>query len=411
MNSSLACKTSSCIAVSFVLLLSAGCGPTNQRDADTHRVQRDDFALWSVFDGTIQAERVAPVYSQISQPSAILFLAPEGNIVAAGDVVAELDRSSLDQSLATLERDYSLATTELDTLMRATIPAEQAAAANELDKLRFDERKQQRIVANTEMLQTNGLVSESELEGQRILLGNLQKQVVFQETRLNNLKEIIHPAAETKLRAQAEAAKRQLDAVKEQFDSARITAPFSGMVVYVPQHLDGEFRNAREGDTIFRNQKIMQVADMASLVVECQIPESSVSLVQPGHIAVVTPGAFPQIKLRGVVETVGSVAVSVSGRPSWQKFFNVLIRLHDRDERLRSSMSATVQVLSREEENALTIPRSFVGWTRGEPWCLKEIDGEVKMHPVVLDAGNDLRFLVRDGLAEGDIIHRPVPNP
>ena len=395
------------IAVATAFIARQPADPEEQ----THRVTREDFLLWSVFEGTIQAERMSPVYSQISQPSAILFLAPEGSMVGAGDVVAELDRSSLDQSLATLERDHALAETELDTLLRATIPSEQAAAANELDTLRYDEQKQRRIVANTEQLHASGLVSDSELEGHRILLGNLERKIAFQENRLTNLKEIIHPAAEAKARAQREAARRQLDAVKEQFESARITAPFAGMVVYLPLHIDGEYRNVREGDTVFRNQKIMQIADMESLVVHCQVPESGLALVQTGKIAVITPGAFPRVKLRGEVESVGSVAVSVSGKPSWQKFFNVMIRLHDIDDRLRSSMSATVQILSHEEPHALVVPRAFVGWEQGEPWCMKKINGTIQPHPVTLGPGNERAFVVVQGLEEDERIYHPGRAP
>lgn len=380
-------------------------------DQKPHTIQREDFEAWSVFDGTIEAERRAPIYSKIGQSCAILFLAPEGSQVKEGDLVAEFDRSSLDQNLMTLQRDKALAEAELETLVKADMPSELDKVANDLDKLRYDRQKQRRIVENAEKLLADGLVSDSELESQQMLLTNLDRQVSVEETRLQSMKDVVHPMREAKARAQLEAAARQLALVSEQAESARLTAPFSGMVVYLPVYVDGEYRNAREGDTIYRNQKIMQIADMATLLVQCQVPEASVSKVGPGSRAVVKPSAFPDLKINGVVDSVGSVAVSISGRPAWQKFFNVTLRLLETDPRLRSSMSVSTQILSHEEKNALVVPRGYVSWQEGAPRCYVREAGRLKPREIELGPASDTEFMVRAGLAEGDVVHFPPAAP
>ncbi len=377
----------------------------------THVITRGEFTVWSMFEGSVQAERRAPMYSKISQPSAVLFLAPEGSLVETGDLVAELDRSSLDQTLAGLERDYTLAKSELQTLLRADIPGELTSAENELATLRYDEQKQRRIVENTGRLRAEGLVSASEEESQQMLLTNLTMKVAFQESRLASMRDVTHPAREAKIRAQIEATERQLHVVREQVEGARMTAPISGMVVHLPVHIDGEFRNVREGDTLFRSQKITQIADMSSLLVHCQVPESSVSLVTPGNPALISPIAFPGLQLGGRVESVGSVAVSVAGKPAWQKFFNVVIRLDETDERLRSSMTVTVQILSQAEAQALLVPRAMVGWERGQPWCIVRASGRAGRRTLELGPGNETHFVVRTGLDEGDVVQTPDPTP
>lgn len=121
--------------------------------------------------------------------------------------------------------------------------------------------------------------------------------------------------------------------------------------------------------------------------------------------------AFPGLRLAGRVESVGSVAVSVAGKPAWQKFFNVTIRLDETDERLRSSMTVSVQILSRAEENALLIPRRMVGWDRGQPWCLVREFGRARRRSLELGPGNETHFVVRAGLTEGDTVQTPVATP
>jgi len=399
------------IAIGGLVWFFSGADDITVTGQEPHTIRREDFESWSVFDGTIEAERRAPIYSKMGQSAAILFLAPEGSQVKEGDLVAEFDRSSLDQSLMTLERDKTLAEAELETMIRADMPAELDKVAHDLDKLRYDHQKQERIVGNAVKLLAEGLVSDSELESQQMLLTNLTRQISVEENRLKNFKEVVHPMREAKARAQLEAATRQLALVSEQAESAKLTAPFSGMVVHLPVYVDGEYRNAREGDTIYRNQKVMQIADMDSLLVQCQVPESSVSKVRPGSRARVKPSAFPDLKINGSVDSVGSVAVSVSGRPNWQKFFNVTLRLLETDPRLRSSMTVSAQILSHEEKNTLTIPRGYVTWQQGSPGCVVRETGRWQLRNLELGPANDSRFIVTSGLEEGEVVYFPAAAP
>jgi HlyD family secretion protein len=395
------------ITATMVALLGiAGCGSRNS-ETRTHTLARGEFTSWHLLDGIIQAERSAPIYSSISQPSALLFIAPEGSRVEAGDRVAELDGAMLEQTLAGLERDYALARAELDTLLHADIPGELATAEQELDTLRYEAQRQQRIVDNTESLHAQELVSDSELESQRMLLANLNRQITFKEGRLENLRAIVHPAREAKAKAQLEAAERQLNALREQAQGARMTAPFAGMVAHLPVHIDGEFRTVREGDTLYRNQKIMQIADMDSLLVQAQVPEADISRVQPGSPVIVTPNAFPALRLAGRIDSIATAASTVAGKPAWQKFFSVVIRLDETDARLRSGMSVSAQALVHREESALLIPRAMVAWEQETPWTLIHQRGDKMRKTLKLGPGNASHFVVLDGASEGDVIQSP----
>ncbi len=403
-------KRMRCIAIFITamvaLLGNSGCG-SRSSNTPTHTLTRGEFTSWHLLDGIIQAERSAPVYSGISQPSALLFIAPEGSRVEAGDLVAELDGAMLEQTLAGLERDYTLARAELDTLLHAEIPGELSTAEQELDTLRYEAQRQQRIVDNTAALHQQELVSDSELESQRMLLTNLNRQIIFKEGRLENLRAIVHPAREAKAKAQLEAAERQLKALRDQAQGARMIAPFAGMVAHLPIHIDGEFRTVREGDTLYRNQKIMQIADMDSLLVQAQVPEADISQVQPGNPVLITPNAFPTLRLAGRIDSIATAASTVSGKPAWQKFFSVVIRLDETDPRLRSGMSVSAQALVYREESALLIPRAMVAWEQETPWTLVLERGDAARKSLTLGPGNASHFVVLDGVSEGDVVQSP----
>jgi hypothetical protein len=104
---------------------------------------------------------------------------------------------------------------------------------------------------------------------------------------------------------------------------------------------------------------------MSDLAVLCDAPESQVSLLGEGRRAVVTPVAFPRLRLEGKVEKVGHMALSQAGRPAWQRFFSVQIRLTETHADLRSGMSVYAQVLSYHRDETLTVPRAFVAGAGG----------------------------------------------
>ncbi len=393
----------------LVLLLRPGRSAPDPSLPPPLTVVRGGFQLWSPFEALIQAEHQAAVYSRISQPTAILYLAPEGTRVAESDLVAELDRSPLDQTLATLERDHALAQADLDTLTRADIPQEIATLETEWNSLRYEIRRQQRIVDNTRELMDKGLVSESEFEAQTLLLANLEQQRAHTDARRQRLTDTVHPARLAQARARLEAARRQLELLYTQADSARMTAPFDGIVVHLPLHIDGEFRNAREGDTLYRNQKLLQVAGTDAFLAHFLVPEAALARVPTGRIARIIPTAFPGLVLTGIVESAGTVAVSVSGRPAWQKFFQANARIQTTDPRLRSNMSATLKVLSHQEDHVLLVPRGYIGWEGTEPWCRVQEGKRITRRSVEPGPGNDTHWIIRHGLAEGDILHWPAP--
>ncbi len=390
-------------------LMIAG-GRTGRESADTHTLARERFELWLPFDGDVQAVHEMPVFSRISRPVPVIELAPEGTLVNKGDIIASFDAGEIEQLFLTAERDYRLAEAEHRTLVEAELPMELETVRAERDKLAYAATKEQQILERTRDLQTRDLVSDQEVETQRMAADSAQRQVDRIRSRLENLESIVHPAKIAKAEAQLEAARRQYELMQDQLSNTVLTAEISGMVVYVPLHIDGEYRTVREGDSVYRNQRFMTIADMNSLVVVCRVPESQVSRIDEGDEAWVTPSAFPGLRLSGRVEAIGSMAMSVQGRPAWQKFFTVTIRLDEGDPRLRSSMSAYAQVLAHVDEDALTLPRRFVAWDGQQALAWVGARGSPERREIETGPGNDTSFVVTSGVKEGETVVLP-PSP
>jgi multidrug efflux pump subunit AcrA (membrane-fusion protein) len=158
----------------------------------------------------------------------------------------------------------------------------------------------------------------------------------------------------------------------------------------------------RAGDTVYRNQPFLSVSDMKDLEMRCEVPESELTGIPLGGAAEVRPLAYPDLTLTGRVESVGSMAHSVAGRPAFQKYFGVRIRLGGWDARIRPGMSARARILSYSTPAAVLVPRVALWWEEDRAWCRVQTPGGVEKRAVSTRFADEARIEVLTGVEPGD---------
>lgn len=392
-----------------LLLCGSGCGEWGGERAvdaggETVRAVVADFEQWTAFQGRLDAVESEPVVSSISQPTALLMLAPEGAAVEAGDVVAVLDTSSLEASLAALERDLVLAEAEARTLLEAEIPLRRAKVQAELREARTAWSQEEGVGERMGALAEEGLISEGELAAYAARVEGLRARVADVERQARLQEEVVIPGQRAAAEARVTGARRQLELVREQVAGARVTASQAGRVVYLPLHVNGEFRTVREGDTVYRNQEFMRISDLGQVVVRCEVPESRLSRVPAGAEVRVVPDAFPELELRGQVLSVSSVAVQAAGRPAHVRTFTVTVLLEGSDPRLRLGMTVRAHVLSERVPGSVVVPRAWVRHVDGVPTVWRADGGTAAVR---LGGGNETHFRIVEGVEAGAVLRRP----
>jgi len=209
----------------------------------------------------------------------------------------------------------------------------------------------------------------------------------------------LHPAAVKQARAKLASAEQELRLALEQLENAVVRAPIDGVVVHRPIAVGSEFRTVRVGDTVLPSQPFLVMPDMRELVVHLDVPESELSRVRRGAEAFLQPLAFPELRLRGTVASVGSVALAVPGQPEWQKFFHVVVALNDLDPRLAPGMSVTAEVVTERRAGAVLVPRAAVRWEGGRPFVRTPARD---VRPLRLGTADAQRYEVLEGLRAGD---------
>ena len=392
----------SLFAILLLILLGSGMFRSGWREKNVFEVRPAPFEVWTVYDGSLESRVQKDIMSVMGGSAAVMELAPEGAQVREGDVLVRFDSSQAERDVLKLERDYAAAKAEYESLSKAKLPLELRDLEARLGDARVTRASEARYLEDCRQLRGEMLISEQEVKQQGIKVEAANAQVDNLEFQLDLTRKYLHPSALERAEAAMVAAEQELTLARKQLDNCTVKAPADGMVVYRPVHVGGEYRTVRVGDTLYRNLPFMALPDMSKPLVQCNVPESELSLVRVGSDAQVVPVAYPDLKLRGKVESVGSMAQSVVGRPDWQRYFRVTIGLVESDARLRSGMSVRAHILSYAALDAMAIPRTAVRWENDRPSCEVIRVGRKIRRDLQLGTANEQFFEVLKGLEPGE---------
>lgn len=385
------------------LLLATLCGCSGPAGEESvHTLATGPLEVWTVYPGKLEARRVEIIMSKFNGSATIVELAPEGIPVHAGDLLVKFDSSQVERDLLKLRRDAQLARSDLERIEKAELPLELRDLEAQRLEARMSYEAERQYLEDTKGLLAEELVSVQEIEQQKLKVDQLHAQLDKLDQKIALTRDYLHPAALERARATLATAEQELALAERQLANCTVLAPADGVVVYRSLHVGGEFRTARVGDSLFKNQPFMIIPDMNDLIIDIQIPEAELSRVELGREVRVTPLSYPGLVLRGRVETVGSMATTMMDRPGWQRYFRAMIGLLDTDPRLRSGMSVQAEVLTYSVAQALLIPRSFVRMENGRAWVRRA--GDAKALEIKLGWGDVRNFEVLEGLAAGDAV-------
>jgi multidrug efflux pump subunit AcrA (membrane-fusion protein) len=127
--------------------------------------------------------------------------------------------------------------------------------------------------------------------------------------------------------SQVQNASSQVDAAKSALDKLTLAAPYDGKIMKVDMSV---------GERVQPSQVIMTLADTSSWYVETSdLTENEVVKIDVGQSVVLLPDALPDVKMSGVVESIGETYVEHAGDITYV----VRIKIDQPDPLLRWGMT------------------------------------------------------------------------
>lgn len=303
------------------LFLPAG-APETRPVFQTATVTRGDIRRVVSASGQLSAVRTVSVGSQVS--GQIESIAVDFNSrVKAGQPIARIDpaRFLAAQRQAKAELEVARANVRM---AEAEIQRAEAALARE-------EREMQR----KQKLLSQGHISESDLDKQRLALRTAEAQLTTAKAQLATA------------RAQVGQRKAQLEQIEVDLARTIIRSPIDGVVIE---------RAVDPGQTVaasFQTPTLFRIAeDLTRMQVEAAIDEADIGQVAPGQPVTFSVDAWPEHTFTGRV-------VQIRKAPKTEQnvvTYTVIVSADNPDQKLLPGMTATVEIITGEAQGVLRVP-------------------------------------------------------
>jgi HlyD family secretion protein len=322
-------------------------------------------------------------------------IVPEGTIVNEGDYIAQLDRTSYENTLK--DETENLKTEQINLEMKVL------DTAVVLTNLRDDIKNQIFVVeeAGITLAQSKyeppATIRQAEINLDKARRTLEQKKKSYTLIVAQNLSEINH------LKLHVTRGTRLVNDLQEFLAKFTITAPSYGMVTYKKDR-NGTKRKAGSSVNPF-DRVIATLPDLSSMISKIYVNEIEISKVKNGQKVIIQVDAFPDRSYNGTVYSIANVGEQLPNSDA--KMFEVLVKLEDADPALRPSMTTGNKIIIKTFNDALYIPTECVQTGSDSiPFVYKK---NKTRQIVILGESNEKNVIVEQGLESGSTIYLIPP--
>ncbi len=223
-----------------------------------------------------------------------------------------------------------------------------------------------------------------------------------------------------KAKSSFESSRASLAKAERNLSYATITSPIDGVVTS---------RSVEEGQTVasgFSTPTLFTIAaDLTQMQVVTDVDEADIAGIEEGQRATFTVDAYPNDTFEGVVTQIrlgqaGSSSSSSSTTSSATVVtYEVVISAHNPDLKLKPRLTANVTIYTLDRKNVLSVPARALRFTPEKPLIgdkdiVKDCESEYKLwtregntftaHPVEIGISNGINTEIISGVNEGTVV-------
>ncbi|MDD4107738.1 MAG: efflux RND transporter periplasmic adaptor subunit [Prolixibacteraceae bacterium] len=324
-------------------------------------------------------------------------LVEEGTVVEKGDYVASLDHKAVEEVLVAAQEDLETALNSFeDAKMDSNL-----TLSNYRDLIinAKEEVEETQIILDESIYESPAVIRKAEMDLDKA------KRKLNQEIKAYELREKQAQSRVERYLIELRRRQSRVDILNEVYQSLRIIAPQSGMLIY---ERDRTREKIKVGSTVSAWRPVIAtLPDLSSMLSLTYINEIDISKVKVGQKVTLGIDALPDVKLEGEVTAVANI-----GQPmpkSDAKVFEVKIRVLGDVSNLKPAMTTSNVIQTGLFEDTLFIPSETVFENDSMQFVYLEKNGTVVKQVVDLGDENENYILVRKGLSENDKLLLSVP--
>ena len=362
-------KTKKIILIAVAVVVVAGAGiwffagsPAKHKVTyATANVSKGDISNSVTATGTIEPVTEVEVGTQVSGIIDKIYV-DYNSVVTKGQLIAEMDRVTLQSELASQKATYDGAKAEYE----------------------YQEKNFQR----SKGLHEKSLISDTDYE---------QALYNYQKAKSNY-----------------DSSKASLAKAERNLSYATITSPIDGVVIS---------RDVEAGQTVasgFETPTLFTIAaDLTKMQVVADVDEADIGGIEEGQRASFTVDAYPNDVFEGKVTQIRLGATSSSSSTTTTTTvvtYEVVISAHNPDLKLKPRLTANITIYTLDKQGVLSVPAKALRFTPAVPLVgsnavVKDCEGEHKVwtregdtftaHPVSIGISNGIVTEITGGINEG----------
>ena len=360
-------------------------------------VAQERFVRKVTAEGALRAVKATPLAVPMSDGGfgmvKLAWLAEDGSMVKAGDVVVRFDQTDPERALRDGNADLTMAEARLaeeQIKSGAAVAGRDATATlaeEELTRTKQFQQKDQAIFSRNQII-------ESEIDAR--LAGAKQAHAA----EMKGIERSLTASKVGLIGVERKKAELTIAHAKSALERMEIRAPHDGILV-----LRRGWRGTvpRVGDQMWPAQSVAEIPLLDAMEAEVFVLEVDASGLELGQPAAVTIEARPGQVWKGKIRLVDKLAKPRIGNSPVQ-YFAVVIELEKTDVTVMKPGQRVQAVLTLADEDALVVPRQAVINKGEENVVYRKGPKGFEPVPVVLGPATSGRVVVKEGLTAGDRI-------
>jgi HlyD family secretion protein len=297
--------------VLVISLYLASCGKQEDRDiSGSGIIEADEVEVAAETSGKIRVFRVE-----------------EGSSVKRGDIIAEIDRSTLELQLEQAKAGMNLAYFQLQDLLSGARPEDieqsRQAVIQAEENLRVAEDDFNRLSA----LFKSGSATSKQLEDSRARYISAQAQQKSALQAMKKLENLARPQEIKQAEARLEQARVSVKLVQKQLDNSTIKSPIDGIITK---------KVRQEGDFAIPGTILCTMADLNTVHLTIYVSEVDLGKIELHEEAHISIDSYPERAFSGRIVYISPVAQFTPKN------------VQTRDERVKLVFGVKIQIDNRE---------------------------------------------------------------
>ena len=308
-------------------------------------------------------------------------LVEEGETINAGDNVAVLDKTTLEQSLQTAESDLNLAIEQLTIAQESKATnLRRAEIGVELVQLRLDFA-----------LEEAGETPNGE---QLLAIEVLRRELELAQLNLSEIESVLDPS----LSNQVAQAQLQVDRSRNQIAQSTLVAPISGTVTAV---------NFAEGDSVAAGETVLVISDLNQVEVQVPLLDRELQELSEGMIAFGTIPSRPETSLPMTVRQLPYPYGTGAQGNEADRFVRISFDDSAQVAELSIGERIEVAILLERHDDVLWLPPAAIREFNGRLFVVVQEGESQKRIDVKIGLQNENQIEIVSGVSEGQMVVGP----